>query len=242
MTLDLIRLSPEINDRYRRCGDEMCLPLAREAARRFERLGVRGASNDWLLAYEWKRVIAWLMYHDLLAEGSSRDILEIGSGLSGLSFALSLHHRYVAIEKAMHETAETYRRVEMDLGRAIFKLRDWTDEDSSDDLDLVVANDVFPNVDQRLYEFVASYLPRARELRLSLTYYENTAFEVTRESSGERLVIKPWGLREVRRFVSDISTAYDLAIAPTAVDELTYENYEGTLFTNRRNIVLLRIA
>ena len=69
-----------------------------------------------------------------------------------------------------------------------------------------------------------------------------TTFEVTRKSSGEELIVKPWGLRELRRFIEDIVEEYDLDAEGLRPSALIYESYEGTVFTNRRNVVILRVT
>ena len=41
---------------------------------------------------------------------------------------------------------------------------------------MVIANDIFPDVDQRLELFIEKYLPLCKELRMSLTYYNLPKF------------------------------------------------------------------
>ena len=210
----------------------------------FTRLGITGVANDWLLKMPWKRSLAWLMYGDLLGNRAApRNILEIGGSLSYITLELARRHRYRLLEKANHETADDYRRIEQHLHLDVVQIGDWFDYDVSlQPLDLLIANDLFPNTDQRLYELIDRFLPLINELRLSLTYYEDTFFEVTRDTSGERLTIRPWGLREVRHFLDYIVETYPGVCSSLNPDEVKYEDLSGSVFGNRRNVIYLRLV
>ena len=67
------------------------------------------------------------------------------------------------------------------------------DADNIGNFDVVVANDLLPNVDQRLSLFLERYLPVTRRLRLSLTYYPQPRFYRTRRiESDELLCMLAW--------------------------------------------------
>src|SRR5262249_9598958 len=64
--------------------------------------------------------------------------------------------------------------------------------------DLVIANDLFPNVDQRLTLFLERFLPKACEVRLSLTYYNSSRFyRVKRIDADEALCMLAWDGNQV---------------------------------------------
>lgn len=59
--------------------------------------------------------------------------------------------------------------------------------------DLVIANDIFPNVDQRLEIFLERFLPCTKRMRLSLTYYDKPRFYMTRRiDADEMLCMLAW--------------------------------------------------
>ena len=47
---------------------------------------------------------------------------------------------------------------------------DWFDL-KDENYDIIIANDIFPNVDQRLAMFLKFFLPRCKSMRLSLAWY-----------------------------------------------------------------------
>ena len=239
--LNLIHFDPALFERCRAEADAWLVDSAQETATRFQTLGIQAIANDWLLRQPWKRVLAHQLFHDLLgATASRRRILEVGGGLSVLTEQLARRHDYTLIELATHETQENYRKLEAHLGRSFITLGDWRDLPLADAFDVVIANDLFPNVDQRLYAFVDWIWPHCRELRLSLTYYENTAWQVRRTNSGEHLTVCPWGLREVRVFLDHLVSSYPRDCPNYDNRQLVYRDYENVLFTNRRNILELR--
>jgi hypothetical protein len=239
--MELRHFSPAELGRYRAEADATVLPLARQAARLFQTLGVTATTNDWLLRQEWKRALAVPVFRDLLRDGPRLRVLEVGGGLSALTLELARRHDYTLIELATHENEACYRKVEAHLGRPFVRVADWHDLPAAPQ-DVVIANDLFPNVDQRLYEFVDRYFPQAGELRLTLTYYENTAWQVRRVSSGEALTVRPWGLREVAAFLEALAARDPARLGGYDRGQLVYHDYENVLFTNRRNILRLRAA
>lgn len=236
--LEVCHFSPAVCDANRDAGDRLLAEPLAAADALFARLGVTAVSNAWHRQSPWKRALAALVYGDLLAGGPRRRVLEVGGGLSGITLALTRAHDYRLIELATHEGEQDYRKVEGHLGRPFVTVGDWDALPPPDSQDVVIANDLFPNVDQRLDAFLAKYLPAAREMRLVLTYYENTVWQVRRVSSGETLTVKPWGLADVTRVLDGLAARY----GPYDRTQLVYEDYEGRLFTNRRNILWVRLA
>lgn len=57
---------------------------------------------------------------------------------------------------------------------------DWYTTKQMEDYDIIVANDIFPDVDQRLELFIERMLPHCRQLRLVLTYYNKPCFYTTK--------------------------------------------------------------
>lgn len=62
----------------------------------------------------------------------------------------------------------------------IWKKKDWYDLVVKDTYDIVIANDIFPDVDQRMELFIDKFLPSCKELRLVMTYYNIAKFYLTK--------------------------------------------------------------
>jgi len=59
--------------------------------------------------------------------------------------------------------------------------------------DVIIANDLFPNVDQRLELFLEKYLPHCKEMRLSLTYFDEPKwYRAKRVDGDEVLTMLQW--------------------------------------------------
>ena len=235
--MEVRHFSPALCDQLRAEGDRLFLEPLRAADERFKAAGVTAVSNNWHLQSAWKRALGSLVYGDLLADGPRRRILEVGGGLSGITWQLGRAHDYTLVELATHEGRNDYQFVEGEVGRPFVTFGDWDQLPLPGPQDLVVANDLFPNVDQRLDAFLDKFLSVAGEMRLTLTYYENTVWQVRRITSGETLTVKPWGLREVARTLDRLTGEF----GPYDRSQLLYEDYEGRLFTNRRNILWVRL-
>ena len=244
MPITILKVTPEFARDNQTAADLAFMSGIEETARHFEKRKISGAANQWLLSMPWKRSLALCLFGDLLESDhpERKSVLEVGGSLSYFTYQLAARHDYTLLEKVTHEDQADYRQVESETGKSFLQMGDWADFEPESAYDVVIANDLFPNVDQRLYEFVDRFLPIAGELRLTLTYYENTCFEVQRLSSGEILTMKPWGLREMHHFVTHLAGSYPQSFGDLDVADVTYESFEGGLFSNRRNVVYLRLA
>lgn len=239
--LQISHFTPAVFEHCRAQADAWLLAPVRESAARFQSLDIQAVANDWLQKQDWKRVLAYQLFHDLLNDASPHcRILEVGGGLSALSEQLARRHDYTLIELATHETEENYRKLEAHLGKSFITLGDWSDVRLDGTYDLIIANDLFPNVDQRLYAFTDWAWSHAKELRLTMTYYENTVWKVRRVQSNEFLTVCPWGLREVLAFLDHLVSRHPSDCPSYDASQLVYHDYEKVLFTNRRNILSLR--
>ncbi|MBI2809141.1 MAG: hypothetical protein HYX68_29515 [Planctomycetes bacterium] len=241
--LHLEHFSPAVFESWRTDADAWLVPLVQESAARFQTLGIQAVANDWLLRQDWKRALAYRLFHDLLSEAAPRRrILEIGGGLSAVSELLARKHDYTLVELATHETEDNYRKLEAQLGRSFITLGDWSEARLDGSYDVLIANDLFPNVDQRLYAFMDWAWPHCREIRMTLTYYENTVWKVRRTTSNEFLTVCPWGLREMRVFLDHLVAQHPQACPNYDARQLVYQDYEKVLFTNRRNVMYFRVT
>lgn len=61
-----------------------------------------------------------------------------------------------------------------------------------DTYDTIVADDLFPNVDQGLDEFLTRWMPHTTEIRLSLTVYSDKWYRARRVDGDEILTMVAW--------------------------------------------------
>lgn len=121
---------------------------------------VDSVSHKWLLEMKPKRMIYTVMYGDLFGERPPQKILDVGGGYTGLTKTLTEKNEYHLLD--IDESIPSIKQ-------------DWYDF-KPEKYDLVIANDLFPNVDQRLELFIKKFIPQCKEMRLSLTYHNQPYF------------------------------------------------------------------
>lgn len=193
-------------------------------------------SQRWLDDNPAKRLIFHRLYGDVLQHPPRRTLLDVGGGLTVLTPRLADQSRYTLLDPLFHETAETLAIARDVSPPFVFLPQDWSEASVTDAFDIVVANDIFPNVDQRLALFLAWAVPRAREVRLSLTFYNRPRFYRTkRVDADEHLCVLAFdGAR----------TAAALEPFADRIDDWRPELFagdEGSCFPNGRQVVLARI-
>ena len=186
------------------------------------------ASHEWLMKFPAKRMIWDDLYGDLLEREGLR-ILDVGGGYSALTRELARRHDYTLLDIMAHDAHEEVAKRAKEAGFR-WDAADWKDA-APEDYDLVIANDLFPNVDQRLEAFLAAYRPRAGALRFSLTAYDTDRFyKVKRVDADEVLFIRPWGSAMLS---AALSAAVPGAVLPALPEGAT------TLFSNGRAVYRL---
>lgn len=133
-------------------------------------------TNEWIKDMDNKRLIYSEVYGDLLREKSGKKVLDVGGGYNSLTKVLAENCNYTLLDFLAHggETyiGENYKKYNINWINS-----DWyTKEFENDYYDIVVANDIFPDVDQRMELFIDKMLPICKELRLVLTYYNEPKF------------------------------------------------------------------
>jgi hypothetical protein len=189
----------------------------------------------WLRESPAKRLIFESLYGDLLG-GPRRKVLDIGGGLTSLTRLLASRHDYTLIDIMAHDSPPLVATFVQSTPSARFITEDWYTADMEDDYDVVVTNDLFPNVDQRLGLFLRAALPRAREVRLALTYYNEPKFYFTkRVDADEVLCMLAWDGLMTRNCIEK-HLAYT---EPGAFDVL--QGSGESPFANRRQVSLVRL-
>jgi hypothetical protein len=165
------------------------------------------ACERWLLDSPAKRMIAWQVYGDLLVS-SGRKVMDIGAGDSSLTRALSERHDYRVIELGAHDPPP---------GGVV---EDW--RDTPFDCDLLIAVDLFPNVDQGLAAFLARR--EGIETRMVLTTYQDRAYRTRRVDADEILTFQAWTWAQT-------ASVLGLRASPPST----------SLFANGRQVCLVRL-
>ena len=163
--------------------------------------------QQWLEHSSAKRLIFYHMYGDLLglwgrlSEGQR--VLDVGGGMTALTRALAGRHAYDLIDVMAHDSGEAVENMLGTLPRYVWLAEDWNAYEPDRTWDIIIANDLFPNVDQRLERFLNKYLPVCREMRLSLTTYDNGRFYRVRRTAGEEIMwMAAWDARQTREVMA----------------------------------------
>jgi hypothetical protein len=102
--------------------------------------------------------------------------------------------------------------------------------------DVVIANDLFPNVDQRLALFLDKFLPVANEIRLSLTYYNQPRFYRCRSLTSEEIFcMLAWDGEQTARTLM----RYREQVVGAGFSEL--ERQGPSLYENGRQVCLVTL-
>jgi len=149
--------------------------------------------NQWLLKSPQKRYIFSRIYGDLI-ESTGKKVLDIGGGLSNYSQIFDSIHDYLLIDSLDHDNlVEVHMATDKDYGIPINKiLDDWYYYNTEKVWDVIIANDIFPNVDQRLGIFLDKFLPVCKEIRMSLTFYEGKFYRAKRIDADEVFTVLMW--------------------------------------------------
>lgn len=194
----------------------------------FPQLGSEFASHKWLLNSPEKRSIYEIIYGDLISKGGKK-ILDVGGGFCSISNILIKKNDYQLLDIMAHDDTEL-------LKDAFWINSDWNSHMPKEKYDVIIANDLFPNVDQRLEEFLDKYLPHCDEMRLSLTFYNNKrSYKVKRVDADEIFHILAWDnmrlLRSLEKYKEKIEN-YDSSALLTA---------SSSVFNNGRHVCIINL-
>ena len=153
----------------------------------------------WLRESLAKRFIYQQLYGDLLSEGRPMRVLDIGGGLTCMTRVFAEHHDYILVDLSAHDDPTLATQLNEQVGREVIISRDWHDC-NLEKFDLVIANDLFPNVDQRLDLFLNKFIPSSSAIRMSLTWYNEPRFYLTRRIDGDEiLAMLSWNGAQVKQ-------------------------------------------
>jgi len=152
------------------------------------------ATHRWLLDSLEKRMVFFQIYNDLIySREEGKKILDVGGGFCSLTRTLLKYHDYQLLDIMAHDETESLIEIEKACKKTFWTNCDWNLFNIEEKYDIIIANDLFPNVDQRLERFLDKCLPWCNEIRLSLTYYNNyKSYQVKRVDADEIFNILAW--------------------------------------------------
>jgi hypothetical protein len=190
--------------------------------------------DRWLRASLPKRTVFAALYGDIVGSGRKQRILDVGGGVSSLTPRLCRGSDYTLVDILAHGGRDELRGWESESGQRILVEDDWYNSlDRESHYDVIIANDLFPNSDQRLELFLERALPLATEIRLSLTFYNHPRFYMCRRiDADEFLWLLAWTGRQT---ASAIERFADRVIAP---DFSAFDGDQGSVYSNGRHVAL----
>lgn len=193
-------------------------------------------SQRWLDEAPAKRLIFHRLYSDFLEPDNAGALLDVGGGLSALTPRLAAGRRYILLDPLYHETDAGLAAVRAVSAPFEITRSDWSEMDLGGAVDVMIANDLFPNVDQRVAPFLDWAIPRAREIRLSLTFYNAPRwYRVKRVDADEHLFI----LAADGPRTAAMLAPYADRIADWAPG--LFEGDDASVFANGRQVVIAKI-
>ncbi|GAM97932.1 hypothetical protein U91I_01562 [alpha proteobacterium U9-1i] len=192
--------------------------------------------QQWLDDAPAKRMLFSDLYGDILRGCGPKRVLDVGGGLTHLTASLAAHGTYCLVDPLHHDGAALQRAIITAAPPFEIIRGDWSASGVGEGWDVIIANDLFPNVDQRLAAFLAWAVPRAREVRLSLTFYNNgRSYEVQRVDAEEKLTVLAFDGEATRRAL----VPYASRIAGWSPE--VFDASQGSLFANGRHVATLSV-
>lgn len=150
-------------------------------------------TNKWLYEMDNKRMIYADVYGDIIRGNVDKGtrVLDVGGGVNALTKILASNSKYSLLDFLAHGGKE-YLSSFSDQYSINWINNDWY-EAQIEEQDIIIANDIFPDVDMRLELFIEKVLPLCQELRLVITYYNKPKFyRVSRVDDLEIMTFLSW--------------------------------------------------
>lgn len=142
-----------------------------------------------LIESQAKRMLYFYMYGGVSIVHRKSSMLDVGGGYCSYTRKLVQDYDYLLLDPLPALSEDANFRLNKDWG-------DWTPDK---EFDLIIANELFPTVDQRLDTFIRRYLPHCRELRLSLNFYNTPKWYKVNEVNGNGVyTMMAWNGGQVR--------------------------------------------
>ena len=187
----------------------------------------------WLREAPAKRCIYEELYGELFASSQRLRILDVGGGLTSLPGNLAVQHEYILADLLAHDSIDVVTEMTRSVGRDFIIANDWLALPPNQ-YDIVLTNDLFPNVDQRLELFLERFLPQASRIKIALTWYDSPRFYITKRiDADEVFCMLAWDSSQLRRVLEKFSSR----IVNPNFDLLG--SSEESLYANGRHVCLV---
>lgn len=148
-------------------------------------------SQQWLKESVAKRAVFQECYGVLCATRGKR-VLDVGGGLTSFTGRWASDHFYTLMDPLFHQ-AEHIDLLTSRYPKCGLLLNDWREDVEDSWYDIVIANDVFPNVDQGIDRFIADHTSNCAQLRMSITWHNGDRYYRARRIDAEEvLTVVPW--------------------------------------------------
>ena len=187
--------------------------------------------DNWLIESLPKRYIFNLIYKDLLQHDSNMRVYDVGGGLTSFTNKLLNQNDYTLVDILAHGGEIK----DLKNNKSNLIKDDWFDVDFKPS-EVVIANDLFPNVDQRINFFVEKLIPTTKCIRLTLTWYSAINFYKTNRIEGDEILyMNSWLTEDIKMFLSKFSSRI-INYKSSILDSIP-----NSVFLNNRNVCYIQI-
>ena len=183
-----------------------------------------------------KRMLYFYMYGGFQISHRKSSVLDVGGGYSSYTRQLIEICDYTLLDRMPHDDYSIFDSTVRATGKNFWLDENWDEHYISDkEYDLIIANDLFPNVDQRLDAFVRKYLPCCRELRMSLTFYNTPKWHKVTRDDGEEIIMMAWNGGQVRETLLKYQQSFVLVPHWELLDSTE------TIFPDGRQVCIVKL-
>lgn len=192
--------------------------------------------QKWLRQTPAKRYIYQALYGDLLEASERLRVLDVGGGITSLTRCLASRHEYYLIDLLAHDSLDVAKDIMAKVERDFIFPKDWMGLEQQE-YDVIIANDLFPNVDQRLELFLKKFLPNTKTLRVSLTWYNEPRYYMTRRLDADEIFcMLAWDQCQVHRVLEKFQPQL------VGFDMRVFEQQNQSVYPNGRQVCLVEFS
>lgn len=185
-----------------------------------------------LLKSSVKRFIYFSAYQDILYSKNKLNILDIGGSINMLTPFLSKKHNYTLCDNMIIKNKKYLKKIP----KFNFLNYDWNELNLSKKgiYDIIISNDLFPNVDQRLDRFIKKFRKKTKKFKIVLTAYSenlNKVYKARRLDGDEILSVRPLNKNDIILILKKNKI--------TKINNLK-KNF-SSLFENKRSLYILNL-
>jgi len=179
--------------------------------------------NRWLIESDVKRYI-WRLLYGAIPTNSLR-VLDVGGGVSAMTCYLAEKYEYSLVDLLAHDSSTVVNTL-VSKYPIKFYYSDWSAVPVFAS-DVVIALDIFPNVDQRLSDFLVWVRARADTIILLLTFYPSSRSYLTKRiDADEYLTFRAWDSYDLSNCIRNLygATNCDSAIMTALASKSLFPN------------------